>query len=130
MICKGCKQEIPDASMFCPKCGYFLCGKGASEPKEKASDSNPPAAPEDNKSDAPKRSMSGISIAGFVLSLISLLVLPFILGVLGLIFSAVGLGTTGAAKKRGKGFAIAGFILSLISLTYRLLSCVACFAIL
>jgi len=59
-----------------------------------------------------------------------LLVLPFILGVLGLIFSAVGLGTTGAAKKRGKGFAIAGFILSLISLTYRLLSCVACFAIL
>ncbi len=120
--------------MFCSNCGYFLNGKGAPSPEKKSDpeeelDEDSAPEEEDGSDDEPKRRMSGISIAGFVLSLVSLLVLPLVLGIIGLIFSAIGLGTTGAEKKRGKGFAVAGFIVSIVSICWTLLSCVACLAL-
>lgn len=33
IICKSCKEEIADNSLFCPLCGYYLDGKGAPAPK-------------------------------------------------------------------------------------------------
>lgn len=65
----------------------------------------------DNK----KRKISGISIAGFVISLISLLfmfVFIPIFTLLGLFFSLIGLYSTIGLKERGLGFAIAGIAIS------------------
>lgn len=68
----------------------------------------------DNK----KRKISGISIAGFVISLISLLfmfVFIPIFTLLGLFFSLIGLYSTIGLKERGLGFAIAGIAISCFS---------------
>ena len=57
-----------------------------------------------------------MAIAGFVLALVGLLILPIILGPLGLIFSAVGI-----AKKKRFGLAIAGLVISIVDIVWVLL---------
>lgn len=52
-----------------------------------------------------------MAIAGFVIAIVGFFILPIILGPLGLIFSAIGLRSTG--KKRG--LAIAGLIISVVN---------------
>ncbi len=64
---------------------------------------------------------NGIGIAGFVLSILALVLscvpfLNFILWILGLVFSAIGL------SKRPKGFATAGLIISLLGLIILVLA--------
>lgn len=63
------------------------------------------------------RTMSGISIAGFVIAVVALTtfgvpVLCTILLVLGALFSGAGLIDTRYGSKRGRGFSAAGFIIS------------------
>lgn len=73
--------------------------------------------------DEPK--MSGMAIAGFICGILGLLLVlitgwPFLLGTLGTIFSAIGLGQTSKGKK-GIGFAIAGLITSLLAIVIFLI---------
>lgn len=56
-----------------------------------------------------------MAIAGFVLGLISYFTYGF-LGILGLIFSIIGMNQTKDGKYSKRGFAIAGVVLSSISL--------------
>jgi len=63
---------------------------------------------------------SGFAIAGFVCSLVGLILVlltgwPFLLGTAGVVFSAIGLGQT-ARGVRGKGFAIAGLIIGILDI--------------
>ncbi len=60
----------------------------------------------------------GISIAGFVLGVVSLLLLPVVTGALGIIFSAIGLGKDSSQYKNG--LAIAGLICGIIGFTVGL----------
>lgn len=71
-----------------------------------------------NTDEEPK--MSGWAIAGFICGTLGLLLVliigwPFLLGTLGTIFSAIGLGQTSKGKK-GKGFAIAGLITGILAI--------------
>lgn len=66
---------------------------------------------------SPRTSSNGIGTAGFILSLLTFVlgwvpVLSWILWVLGLIFSAIGM------TKKPRGLAIAGFIISLIDVIF------------
>lgn len=66
---------------------------------------------------SPRESSNGIGTAGFILSLLTFVlgwvpVLGWILWILGLIFSAIGL------AKKPRGLAIAGFIISLIDVIF------------
>ena len=75
---------------------------------------------------APKKS-NGIGIAGFVLALIALFlgwvpVLGWILGILGFVFSFIGV------FKKPKGLAIAGLIIATIGFGFWLLFGIALFA--
>ena len=62
---------------------------------------------------------NGLSIAGFVLSLTSLLLSP--LAILGLIFSIIGLVQINKNNEEGKGFAVAGIIVSAVILFFVLM---------
>lgn len=57
---------------------------------------------------------NGLGIAGFTISLISLLVLPLFLGALGLTFSSLGMSN----ETPKKGLAIAGLIISIVSIVF------------
>jgi hypothetical protein len=51
---------------------------------------------------------SGLALAGFICSIVGLLLFlitgwPFLLGSLGIIFGAIGLGQTADGKKKGRG---------------------------
>ena len=67
-------------------------------------------------SDDPKT--NGSALTGFILSLVGLFLFGFILGVLAIIFSAIGLGKIkkDSSKWKGKGLAIAGLIIGIIDI--------------
>jgi hypothetical protein len=65
--------------------------------------------------------ISGFAIAGFVCSILGFFLLllvgwPFLLGTLGVIFSALALGEIKNKNKSGKGFAIAGLIVGILDI--------------
>jgi hypothetical protein len=66
--------------------------------------------------DEPKT--NGLALSGFICSLVGLFLFGFILGVLALIFSAIGLGKINkdTSKWKGKGMAIAGIIIGIIDI--------------
>lgn len=87
-----------------------------------------------NNNDDDKSSLSGMALVSFILGILALVFLVIaiptafsnailsglflfmsgILSVVGIIFSAIGLGQTSKKGKRGKGFAITGLVLSLL----------------
>ncbi len=69
---------------------------------------------------------NGMATAGFVLALITIFlgwipVLGWIIWLLGLIFSSVGLAKAKKVEGKGKGLAIAGLIISLIGIAFLIL---------
>lgn len=63
------------------------------------------------------KKQNGMGIAGFTVSLISLLVLPLFLGMLGVILSSLGLSN----ESPKKGLAIAGLIISIFSIVFGII---------
>ena len=104
-FCTSCGKEIAEGSNVCSNCGTPVDGA--------------PVAPAANtvtvtQTAAPTQG-NGMAVAGFVLSLISLLCCGF-LSVLGLIFSILGLSKSSKVGGKGKGLSIAGIIMSSIAI--------------
>ena len=108
-ICNNCGTTIPDGSRACPGCGTMLQNSYSA-----------PVAPvyNNNMYGMPVAPMSGLSIAGFVVSLVGLIVFGIIMGPIGLGLSIPGLVQTMKGTKRGKGFAIAGLVISIIDIVF------------
>lgn len=60
---------------------------------------------------------NGAATAGLVLSLVGILIIPFLFGLMGLIFSGVGLSKPKQTYK-GRGAAVAGLIIGIIDLIW------------
>lgn len=103
IICPVCKREIPAEAEFCSGCGTRIV-------KQAYIYNQPPVDT--------KRLGCGFAIAGFILSIMSFAfytsvpTLTFILSILGIIFSGIGM----SKRRRIYGLAIAGFVLSLLAL--------------
>ena len=127
MFCESCGALIPDGQSFCSNCG-------AAAPVQPAPQAAPqPVQPVQQYAQpvqqaqpvyvqpvvaipAQPRKSSGMAIAGLIMGIFALVlcwfpVVNWILGLLGLIFSIIGI-----AKKNGgaKGAAIAGLILTIL----------------
>jgi len=63
------------------------------------------------------KKQNGLGIAGFTVSLISLLVIPLFLGILGVILSSLGLSN----ESPKKGLATAGLIISIFSIVFGII---------
>ena len=73
---------------------------------------------------------NGLAIAGFVVSLASLLInFAGIVGLVGTILSAVGLTQVNSKGEKGKGMAIAGLVIGIISILYGIYSIANCVSI-
>lgn len=98
-FCSNCGQEIKANSKFCTKCGIEI-----GDVKEV-----------DTKTNSTKT--SGFAVAGFVVSLCSLMIPTVgVGGIVGTVFSSIGLGKTGKGKDKGKGLAIAGLVMGIIAI--------------
>ena len=105
MYCKTCGKEINDEAVVCPYCGCQV--------KEI------PVTAVNNGVAGEKKKANVMSITGFVLSLVSLLLSLFgTIAVAGLILSIIGLVQCNQKGERLKGLAIAGIIVSAVSLLY------------
>lgn len=111
MYCKNCGAKLEDGAVFCDWCGTKADNgtqpvAGGSSVESSTPYSQPVMTPQQG---------NGIGVAGFVLALLPLVfcwvpVLDFILWLLGLILSAIGMG------KQPRGLAIAGLALSLLGI--------------
>ena len=102
MVCTNCGTQMADGTVFCPNCG----AQQAQAPVY-GYQAAPQAAPQAGK---------GLAIAGMIMGIISLFLLPYVTGALGIIFG-------GVAKSKGYrgGMATAGIVCGVIGIALTLL---------
>ena len=104
MFCKTCGKEINDNAVICPHCGC-----ATSEQTTAASEINT------------EKKFNGLALAGFIVSLASLLInLWGIVGLTGMILSIVGLTQINKNGHKGKGLAITGIVVGAIGVVYAI----------
>ena len=111
MFCRFCGHEVHPSYNVCPSCGHALNDVNKMQDNKSSNFS---------KSNSTRVRSSRMAIAGFVLGLISYFSYGF-LGILGLIFSIIGMTQTNDGNYSKRGFAIAGVVLSSISLAIWIL---------
>lgn len=99
-FCTNCGKELGENDNACANCGTFV-----NDNKQVVSE----------MIQKPSGMTNGFSIAGFVLSIISILSCGTT-SVLGLVFSIIGLVNVKKYNNNGKGLAIAGIVISSIGL--------------
>ena len=106
MFCKNCGQQVEDNVESCPNCGAKVKEDTFAQNTQTYTNQNQPMQ------QPVQKGTNGFAIAGFILS--------FFGGLLGLIFSIIGLVK---AKKEGspKGLAIAGLVISIVWLVFIIL---------
>lgn len=125
MKCEYCGAEINDTDKFCSVCGAKI-SFNMQETSEMIANENNVADSVDNGGENQQTKSSKMSIAGFVLGLIGMIILNFVCSLLGVIFSSIGL----SAVKKGiggkKGLAIAGLVTGIIGLVFSILNITSC----
>ncbi len=117
MFCPNCGVPVSDGANFCEKCGAPVAIAEENTTAWGAEmNANTfyaqPAAPVATKS-------SGKGVAGFVLALVGMFTGGLILGILGIIFSVMGLKEIGRDPSlTGRGMALAGLIISIVQLAF------------
>lgn len=115
MFCPYCGANLTDNAKFCSSCGAQIEKENTSEVVTETNNQLQTNQPTPNTQSTVKK-FSGAAIAGFVLSLVGIIVAGIPCGVLGIIFSAAGMSETKNQEKRGKGLAIAGLVISIIDI--------------
>lgn len=108
MYCKNCGTEL-DENNVCPNCPVQ-----EEENNQILLDSNAGGIKPEQKK------YSGNCIAGFVLSLVGFIVFAIPCGVLGLVFSCLGMKEADANSRKGKGLAISGLVVSILDIVFGL----------
>ena len=119
-FCRECGKELEENSKFCNNCGTKIEEEKTEEANTSNENTNESAASNAgtnvtyNQTYVTKK-INGMAIAGFVISLVSLLCCGYS-SWLGLIFSIIGLVNANKNEGEGKGLAIAGIVISSILL--------------
>lgn len=109
MFCPKCGNTVNEDATFCPVCGAAL--KGEAQP-----------APQPTPAYAPVRGSNTMAILG--------LVFAFIMPILGLIFSILGLNKAKEMQGEGHGLALAGLIISIVEMAISLIVIIVWIAVL
>ena len=102
-FCTSCGQEIQEGANVCSNCGTPVNGA----PQNNVVTSGGAAAPAKS---------NGLAIAGFIVSLVSILLCCGSISLVSLILSIIGASKAKDCGGQGKGLAIAGIIISVIGI--------------
>lgn len=136
MKCKYCGAEIGENDAFCPACGHSTSefdfeqaasaapyngkpnnGQTSPYPPNYSAQGYYPPLMREERNAADQKPTNGPSVAGFVCSLISMIIPVFpILCIIGIILSSVGLSRSKLLNGTGRGLSIAGLVLGIVYL--------------
>lgn len=132
MKCEYCGRTLTNKYKFCPECGAAVTEEktdSLDKTEEKSVEAVVETVVKKNEDTPPVvKKMQGFTIAGFVLSLVSIVLqstpdlVSFICATLGLVFSAISLSKFNPKLNKGKGLAIAGLVISIVVLSILFLS--------
>ncbi|MBD5636979.1 MAG: zinc-ribbon domain-containing protein [Clostridia bacterium] len=113
MFCQHCGNQIDDDAKFCPKCGAKINEAPAPQgEKDEFFRDVPPSPPAYQQpyyaQQQPSNKTNTLAVIGFVFS--------FLISIVGLICSIIGLQQCNQTKEGGKGLAIAGIVISSVSM--------------
>ena len=112
--CTECGKELEKDAKVCGNCGKRI-KVDESVPAQEMTTQNATINISQSNNTQAKQS-NGLAIAGFVVSLVSMILCCGSFSWLGLIFSIIGLSESKKKNGAGKGLAIAGIVISSISL--------------
>lgn len=129
--CSKCGTMVSDDCTFCPSCGAFM--ETTAQGYGNAQNDSPAQGPQYvvvQAPQAPQKPMNGVGLAGMIIGILSYIfcwipVFDFILGLVGVILSGVGLSRK--ERFRLNGFAVAGLVLSIIGLVIGFIIMIAFF---
>lgn len=134
-FCPSCGQQITEEGTFCNNCGYNLTQTAQSDNANQTNNYN-----QNNNSGmvnpinnatvvAGPSYTNGMAITGFVLGIVSLLCCCYtsFIGIIGLIFSIIGLKNANEHSGDGKGLAITGIVLNSISVALLIVALILMF---
>ena len=128
--CGKCGMIVSDDCTFCPSCGAVM---EAAQVTGNAQVCSPIQVPQYMVVQAPQKPTNGVGLAGMIIGILSYIlcwvpVLDFLLGMIGIILSGVGLRRK--ERYRLNGFAVAGLVLSIIGLVIGIIYMIAFFFLL
>lgn len=111
--CRICGKANEDQVRYCSQCGQDL---------EEIKPSDEPIVQETTAMPVYRKpaKYSGMSIAGFIVSLVGFIIFPIVFGPLGLGLSLGGIITSKGTNNKGKGLAITGIIISIVNIVYAI----------
>jgi uncharacterized membrane protein YvbJ len=126
MYCKNCGAQILNAAKYCPRCGALISEKEISAEQPVSNQTyyttgtqNYNVPNYNNYTYQPPymqyQKTNGLCIAGFIVSLAGMMIIPFISGIVGVILSIIGISKTNSSNEKGQGFGIAGIIIGVIN---------------
>lgn len=125
--CGKCGMIVSDDCTFCPSCGAVM---ETAQVTGNAQVCSPIQVPQYMVAQTPQKPMNGVGLAGMIIGILSYVlcwipVFDFILGLIGVILSGVGLSRK--ERYRLNGFAVAGLVLSIIGLVIGFIIMIAFF---
>ena len=123
MYCEKCGSAL-DENNVCPTCkGEKLDVDAAvGEPSVEAPAVEPVEVQPAPAQAAPAKKYSGKCISGFVMSLVGMLVVAIPCGIIGLVFSSLGMKEVETTAQKGKGLAIAGLVVSILDIVFGIVN--------
>lgn len=107
MFCTNCGTQLVEGSKVCHNCGMRV-EEDTAQTKEYIQFDN-------------VTKFSAMAIVGFVLSLVGILVAAIPCGIIGLVFSSLGMRDAQVRRYRGNGLAIAGLVVSIIDIIFGII---------
>lgn len=119
-FCSNCGNKVNEKDNVCSNCGNVLKQRDENVNVQNVQEVQPVQQNVNNYNNQSQGPSNGLAIAGFVVSLVSLICCGGAFGIIGLVLSVLGSINAKKMNGNGQGLATAGIVLGVISLVFFL----------